>query len=433
MGSEWKEMTIGDVAEIIGGSTPSTKDPENFEGDIPWITPKDLSATHERYVSSGSRFITQKGLDSCGTKLVPRNSILLTTRAPIGYIAIAANPIATNQGFRSLIVKPEFDHEFVYYWLIANKEELVRHANGSTFMELAGSALKRIKIRVPPLAEQRRIAHILGTFDDKIELNRRMNTTLEAMARALFQSWFVDFDPVRAKMDGRWRKGESLPGLPAAWWDLFPDRLVDSELGPIPEGWRVGTVGEVAEVIKGVSYSSDELQLSSTAMVTLKSFLRGGGYRTDGLKPFTGKYKTEQQVFPAELIVSFTDVTQAGEVIGQPALVHKSRIFKALVASLDVGIVRPRNPHVSTTYLYSVMLSKRFHEYIGTFVNGTTVLHLAKGGIPSYPLLIPFEITLRKWHSLCSPLTSMILELSLESEMLSDLRDQTMAILLKEK
>jgi len=118
-------------------------------------------------------------------------------------------------------------------------------------MELAGSALKRIKIRVPPLAEQRRIAHILGTFDDKIELNRRMNATLEAMARALFQSWFVDFDPVRAKMDGRWRQGESLPGLPAAWWDLFPDRLVDSELGPIPAGWRVGTVGEVAEITSG--------------------------------------------------------------------------------------------------------------------------------------------------------------------------------------
>ena len=100
-------------------------------------------------------------------------------------------------------------------------------------------------MRLPPLAEQRAIAHVLGTLDDKIELNRRMNETLEAMARALFKSWFVDFDPVRAKMDGRWRRGESLPGLPAEHYDLFPERLVDSELGEIPEGWKIGMLGDV--------------------------------------------------------------------------------------------------------------------------------------------------------------------------------------------
>ena len=86
---------------------------------------------------------------------------------------------------------------------------------------------------------------MLGTLDDKIELNRRMNETLEAMARALFKSWFVDFEPVRAKMEGRWRRGESLPGLPADLYDLFPDRLAPSELGEIPEGWEVRTLWEV--------------------------------------------------------------------------------------------------------------------------------------------------------------------------------------------
>ena len=96
-----------------------------------------------------------------------------------------------------------------------------------------------------PCPEQRAIAHVLGTLDDKIELNRRMNETLEEMARALFKSWFVDFEPVRAKMDGRWRRGESLPGLPAEHYDLFPDRLVPSELGEIPEGWAVGSFGNI--------------------------------------------------------------------------------------------------------------------------------------------------------------------------------------------
>ena len=105
-------------------------------------------------------------------------------------------------------------------------------------------------VHVPPLPEQRAIAHILGTLDDKIELNRRMNETLEEMVRALFKSWFVDFDPVRAKMDGRWRRGQSLPGMPADLYDLFPDRLVDSELGEIPEGWGVKSLGNVAKEVR---------------------------------------------------------------------------------------------------------------------------------------------------------------------------------------
>ena len=110
------------------------------------------------------------------------------------------------------------------------------------------SYLRTIEIPLPPLPEQRAIAHVLGTLDDKIELNRRMNETLESMARALFKSWFVDFEPVRAKMEGRWRRGESLPGLPAEHYDLFPDRFVDSELGEIPEGWEVKALGEVVQL-----------------------------------------------------------------------------------------------------------------------------------------------------------------------------------------
>ena len=106
-------------------------------------------------------------------------------------------------------------------------------------------------LRVPKSkTEQRAIAHVLGTLDDKIELNRRMNETLEEMARALFKSWFVDFDPVSAKVEGRWRRGESLPGLPADLYDLFPDRLVLSELGEIPEGWEVGKFSEIVAQLR---------------------------------------------------------------------------------------------------------------------------------------------------------------------------------------
>ncbi len=259
MAGEWIDKAIGDIADVIGGSTPATQDPENFDGDVPWLTPKDLAGPHPRYVRRGERNLSHKGLKSCSAQLLPANSVLLSSRAPIGYLAIAANPIATNQGFRSLVVKPGYDHEFVYYWLSANIEELERHATGSTFKEISGSALKKICIRLPvDRTEQRAIAHILGTLDDKIELNRRMSETLEQMARALFKSWFVDFEPVRAKMDGRWRKGESLPGLPAQLYDLFPNRLVDSELGEIPEGWEVQTIGDLLELAYGKALKAED-------------------------------------------------------------------------------------------------------------------------------------------------------------------------------
>jgi len=257
MAGEWVEKTIDDISDVIGGSTPSTRNPANFDGDIPWLTPKDLAGPHPRYVSHGKRNLSYEGLKNCSAQLLPKNSVLLSSRAPIGYIAIAANPIATNQGFRSLIVKPGYDHEFIYYWLSANVEELERHATGSTFKELPGSVLKQIRIRLPiDITEQQAIAHILGTLDDKIELNRRMNKTLEEMARAIFKSWFVDFDPVHAKAAVRrehpkWTDEQvsraACPKLKPEISALFPDSFEDSELGPIPKGWRIETLANLCE------------------------------------------------------------------------------------------------------------------------------------------------------------------------------------------
>src|SRR5579884_1300724 len=276
MAGEWRELRIGDIADVVGGSTPSTVDPSNFNGDIPWLTPKDLAGMCERWVSRGVRNLSQKGLASCSARLLPAKSVLLTTRAPVGYVALAKNPIATNQGFRSLILKAGFEPEFVYYWLKAHTDELKRHASGSTFGELSGNVLKQITIRVPPLPEQRAIAHTLGTLDDKIELNRRMSETLEQMARALFKSWFVDFDPVRAKMDGRWQRGQSLPGLPAHLYDLFPDRLVNSELGEIPEGWEVKSLDEIPRFLNGLALQKYPPRDGQSLPVIKISQLRAG-------------------------------------------------------------------------------------------------------------------------------------------------------------
>ena len=137
--------TMGDIAEVVGGGTPRTNDSTNFEGgDISWITPADLSGYTEKYISHGSRFITRKGLDSSSARLLPAGAVLFTSRAPIGYVAIARNPIATNQGFKSFVLKDGVLPDYVYWWLKGSKQRAESLASGTTFLELSGVDADRI-------------------------------------------------------------------------------------------------------------------------------------------------------------------------------------------------------------------------------------------------------------------------------------------------
>ena len=129
--SEWIECTISDIGTVVGGATPSTKKSENYvDGKIAWITPKDLSTFKGRYIVSGERNITESGLKSCSTKLLPKNTVLFSSRAPIGYIAIAANDVCTNQGFKSVIPNENTDPLFLYYLLKFNKDKIESMGSG---------------------------------------------------------------------------------------------------------------------------------------------------------------------------------------------------------------------------------------------------------------------------------------------------------------
>jgi type I restriction enzyme S subunit len=291
-------------------------------------------------------------------------------------------------------------------------------AVGATMPSLNTTLLSDMPIYFPPaLKEQQAIACILGTLDDKIELNRRMNETLEAMARAIFKSWFVDFDPVRAKAEGRNR------GLPDHIAALFPDQLEESDIGEIPRGWPLTQLGAKANTVKGRSYRSSELVDSSTALVTLKSFARGGGYRPDGLKSYAGNYNPDQVVEPGELVIACTDVTQAAQVVGRPAIVRPSRHFGTLVASLDTLIVRPIAPDITRAFLYFLAGTNAFAWHMYAHTTGTTVLHLAKEAVPSFRFPQPTEHLVKAFDDVASPLLDRIAAAETESEVMAALRD----------
>ena len=310
--------------------------------------------------------------------------------------------------------------DFIYWFLAWNETvqylQSVAEQSKAAYPAINPIDIERLPIDLPSLAEQRAIAEILGSLDDKIELNLRMNETLEAMARAIFDDWFVDFGPTRAKMERR------KPYLAPEIWRLFPDRLVDTELGQIPHGWNSTVFGDVADMTSGRSYKSSELAESEAALVTLKSFSRNGGYQPDGLKPYTGKFKAGQIIRKGEVVVACTDITQDADVIGRPAVVHPSSMYKTLIASLDMVIVRP-TAKIGRGFLYFLCSSHAFTQHTLSYTTGTTVLHLDKKAIPMFKFACPPSSLLDKFGEIAEDAIDRVVANSVENETLAMLRD----------
>ena len=228
----WKNCKISDIGTVIGGATPATIKPENYEnGTIAWITPKDLADFNGRYISRGERNITEIGLKSCSAQLLPANTVLFSSRAPIGYIAIAKNEVCTNQGFKSVIPNKETDPLFLFYLLKYNKEAIEHMGSGTTFKEVSANTMKNIIVKIPEnIKIQKKISQILGTIDDKIEQNNAINNNLEQQAQIIFKQY-------------------------------FPYSVSDS----FPNGWRVGTIGEIIQI-----HDSKRIPLSGAERMKMK-------------------------------------------------------------------------------------------------------------------------------------------------------------------
>jgi len=409
---DWKIFTIDALkassnnAIAIGPFGSRMKSDCYVSSGVPVIRGNNISNT--KSFTSEFVFITEQKANELYSSNVVENDLVSPHRGAIGEVGIVPRNDGKKFVISSSLMKLTCNQSlvvplFLFYFFRTpqGKYELLKNAStvGTPGIATPLTSLKSITVPLPPLSEQKAIAHILGTLDDKIELNQQINETLEAMARAIFKSWFVDFDPVRAKMEGR-----QPAGMDATTADLFPDEFEESSLGLIPKGWKVGTLGEEIEIIKGKSYKSSELVPSSTALVTLKSFHRGGGYRPDGLKPYNGTYKPEQIIKPGELVVAYTDVTQAADVIGKPAIVKPDERYNTLVASLDLGIIRVRNKNLNTPFLYYLFNQNDFQNHVYSHTNGSTVLHLSKDGIPSYEFCSPHSSLISNFGKIISPI-----------------------------
>ena len=275
-------------------------------------------------------------------------------------------------GYHLAILRPRpssLDGAYLFYALNDSKvqEQFHSYANGVTRFGLRKADIGIVEIPIPSLPEQRAIAHILGVLDDKIELNRRMNETLEQMARAIFQDWFVDFGPVRAKAEG-WE-----PYLPPELWALFPDRLVDSDLGKIPQGWEVKSLSDCIEVARGLSYKGSGLASDGMPMHHLNSIYEGGGYKDDGIKYYNGDFQERHLTQPGDVLVANTEQGHNRLLIGFAA-VSPERFGRQGLFSHHIYRIRPkRQAGLPPDFVCHLLNTQAMHDAVSGYATGTTV------------------------------------------------------------
>lgn len=428
--SRWNIQELGKVSSIHNGSTPSTSVEEFWNGNIIWITPKDLSEQNRKYIEKGERFITKKGLSKVKSKLLPKGTLLLSSRAPIGLLSIAKNELVTNQGFKNIIVdENQISNEFLYYYLKLKVKELNNLGTGTTFKELSKSSLEKFKVKLPDLPTQQKIASVLSVLDDKIELNNRINAELEAMAKTLYDYWFVQFDfPNSPPLEG-WQNSKNFDGV--VGYKSSGGKMVYNETlkREIPEGWEVGSLNGLVDFTRGISYTSSTINdKNGIPMINLKSFNLNGTYRIDGLKYFTGKLNENKIINKNDLLIAITDVTREAEIIGKAIL--SPDFGNKTVCSCDVARIDILKNSFSKNYLRYLFNSNHYHNYIKYFASGTLVLHLDLNGILLYKDIIPPISLQNKFEDIVNEIDEKITNNLKQNQELSALRDWLLPMLM---
>ena len=435
-GDGWKSLRIGDVCIKIGsGATPrGGKEVYLKEGPFSLIRSQNIHNDH--FSRGGLAFISEKQATELNNAEVLHDDVLLNITgdsvARACQVPPDVLPARVNQ--HVAIIRPDsrkLSARFLRYFLVTPEPQtklLSWAGSGGTRNALTKGMIESLEVQAPPdIAEQDGIAHVLGTLDDKIELNRQMSETLEAMVRALFQSWFVDFDPVRAKMEGR------DTGLPPHLAHLFPDRLVDSELGLVPEGWEVGELGDYIEAVKGVSYKGSGLRNNGMPLHNLNSIHEGGGYKYDGIKYYTGEHRERHLVQPGDLIVANTEQGHDRLLIGYAAIIPY--LFgECGIASHHVFRIRPKsNSPLTTGFLCHLFNSAGMHDVVSRYANGTTVNMLPVDGVLRPKIVRPPKSLVTAFSSLVSKACNRGNENVSESIALASCRDSLLPLLVSGK
>lgn len=385
----WRKIRIDEVADVVGGGTPSTRIARNFGGEIPWITPKDLSGWEQREIEAGNRSLSQEGLAASSARLLPEKAVLLSTRAPIGHVAIAGRPVSTSQGFRSLVLKPGHIPEFFYYLLKDQKELLEGRAGGSTFRELSGTALKQTEFLIPPLEEQERIGWVLASLDDKLANSRRIVRISEELLTLRFKTQFA---------------------CTQSGWDGLNAAMVS-------DGWRLSTVGDVLQVVGG-----------STPSTTNEEYWSGGTHCWATPKDLSSLRSPVLLDTARHLTDAGLERVCSGPLpVGTVLISSRAPIGYSAIAGVQLAVnqgfiaVLPSERLSSAFILFWL---RHNLEQIKSHAGGTTFAEIGKRAFRQIPMAVPPQEALTEFERFARPLLNLVAEREAESRTLSELRDR---------
>jgi type I restriction enzyme S subunit len=404
MAAEWTPATLGAVADFLSGSTPSKDNPAYWGGTTPWVSAKDMKRLR---LEDTKDHLTDDGILR-GSKLVPAGTVFLLTRGMTLLhdvpISVAARPMTFNQDVKALWPRSGVSGAFLPYLLLGNKHRLqsLVDLSGHGTGRLNLDELKAFKVLLPPESEQRAIAQALSALDAKAELNRRTNQTLWSMAQALFKSWFVDFDPVHAKAEGRH------PRLPGHLADLFTESLERFAFGEIPRGWKVTGLDEIADFRNGLALQRYPSTSGDALPVIKIAQLRIG--RTDGRELATANLAPEYIAEDGDVLFSWSGTLECVVWAGGRGAVNQ-HLFKVTSA------VYPK-------WFYYLWI----HQHLERFRNiaagkATTMGHIQRHHLSEAKVVLPPPAVLQALDVIISPLIEDHWRRRVQSRVLAALRD----------
>ena len=384
----WQELKLGEVVDVFDKQRVpiSTMERVKIKGNYPYYGASGIVDHINKYIFDGDYVLVSED----GENLKTRNT-------PIAFLV--SGKFWVNNHAHIIRAKKEFLNKYLIAYF--SKLSLNPFITGSAQPKLTQDNLLEVPILLPNAEnEQKRLVTFISSIDDKIAVNNKIVEKLEDMAQTNFKEWFENFH---------------FPGYEKV-------KFVDSELGRIPYEWQVKQIRDVVKINKGLSYSSDEIREGNDGLplINLGNFQRGGGFKTDGIKFYTGKYNKSHVVTPGDLVIAVTDLTSNREVIGHPARVPDAGWNKILI-SLDVCAIEA--DQLLKEFLYYLMLRRDFTYLMASSASGTNVSHLSKSIIEDYMFTLPTDEVIRKFKELVNPLFIHSNRLVMENEKLTTLRD----------
>ena len=413
----WKEIKLGDVFRTSSGSTPLSTEKSYYEGGvIPWINSGELASP---YIYKTSNYITQKGFENSSTELYPKDTVLVAMYgATAGKASLLKLEACTNQAICAILPNEDYCPEFIKYNIDTLYEHLVGLSSGSARDNLSQAGLKELKLVLPKTKkEQKKLVSVLSLLDRKIELNRQINDNLEAMAKQLYDYWFVQFD---------FPNEEDKPYKSSGGAMVWNEKLKRE----IPEGWEVKQLRDIIETNRGISYDTSSISGGGVPMINLASFNVDGSYKDTGLKSYNGNYTQEKILRPFDLVLCNTQQTAiefSKDIIGKAFLIPD--IFDGdIVSSHHINTIKTEE--VLKPYLAYLSNTSHFHKYATGCCSGTNILGLDYNSFSQYKLEIPPKYLLKEFRDFIIDIVKRKSLIIKENKLLTKQRNELLPLLM---